>query len=111
MWQNTPNMLSRLVHWLQLAKHPQADEPDLPLRFRQPGLARERNLPEYARPVPHRELAKAVQLYGEAVRSQIVEQRVLDARDHGVDYALCFFLCGQTQSLLNPPGQLVPTSS
>src|ERR1700741_1446885 len=47
-----------LIHWLQLAKHPQADEPDLPPRFRQlvspvngiflsiPGLCRTENLPK-----------------------------------------------------------------
>jgi len=47
-----------VVYWLQLAKHPQADEPDLPLRFRKQRLARERNLPEYSRPVHKGELPR-----------------------------------------------------
>lgn len=64
-----------------------------------PGLCRTENLP------------KLFSFMVNPVRAQVVEQRVLDARDHGVDNVVCFFLGGQTQSLLNPQGQLVPAHS
>ena len=69
-------------------KYPPADEPDLPLRFRKPRLARERNLPGYPRPVPQGELAKAVPLHGEPViagRIPIATEGIRDLAPRGIN--------------------------
>lgn len=86
---------------LSLAKHPQTDEPDLPLHLRLNGISREPNLPANPRPVAHVELAKAVELQRKSVRPQIIEQRRLQAPDHRIDDVLSLFLRRQSQSSLN----------
>ncbi len=88
----------------------QTHKPDFPPVLRQYRLARERNLPENPRLVPHRELAEAAQLQREAVHSQIVQQRGFQAPDHCFYDVLGFLLRRQRQRLLNPRRQLFPTS-
>jgi hypothetical protein len=55
------------------------------------------------------ELAKAFELQREPIRTEMIEQSGLQARDHGIDNVLSLFLGGQRQSNLNSHGQLVST--
>jgi hypothetical protein len=95
---------------LPLAKRTQTDEPNLPQGLRLNRLARETYFPENSRSVPHEEFAKAIQLQRESIRVQIIEQRGLQAHDHGVNDVLSLFFSPQRQSSLNRLGELVTTS-
>ena len=58
----------------------------------------------------HAEFAKAFQLQRESIGPQMIEERGLQARDHGVDDVLSLFFSPQRQSGPNFLGQLVTTS-
>lgn len=79
------------VNPLPLAQIPQTDELDLPARPCLYGLAGESDSPGSARPVTHVELAKAVELQRESIRTQMIEQRGFQALDHSVDDVLSLF--------------------
>jgi hypothetical protein len=66
-----------------LATRPQADEFDLPQHLRLNGFAREPNPPANPRLVSHGELAEAVELQGESIRAQMIEQGGLQALARG----------------------------
>ncbi len=83
---------------------------DLVHRQRLNRLAREAYFPENSGSVTHGEFAKAVELQRESIRVQIIEQRGLQAHDHGVNDVLSLFFSPQRQSSLNRLGQLVTTS-
>jgi hypothetical protein len=93
-----------------LAERPQTDKSDLPPRLRLNRLARETYFPENSAPMTNGEFAKAIQLQRESIRVQIIEQRGLQAHDHGVNDVLSLFFSPQRQSSLNRLGQLVTTS-
>jgi hypothetical protein len=95
---------------LPLAKRPQTDEFNLPRHPCFNHLARKTYFPENSGFVPHGEFAQAIELQRESIRVQIIEQRGLQAHDHGVNDVLSLFFSPQRQSSLNRLGQLVTTS-
>jgi hypothetical protein len=100
-----------LTHPLTFPEFSQGRKSDLPFVAREFGLAREWNLPQSARLVPHREFTKAAELDGEAIQIKIVEKCFLNARHDHIHQVFRFLLRSKAQPRLNSGCQFVPTSS